>query len=108
MNHGKCLESLRVIVTDWRPKQILLTTCGAWSLPRAAKGFEARGALAGLWITHKNSTHVSREKISALLAVSSGDETVLSSDSAKLDGALLLRFFPDLARLAALPVVAAV
>jgi glycosyltransferase involved in cell wall biosynthesis len=42
--------------------QALLTTCGAWSLPRAAKGFEARNALAGLWITNKNSTHVSREK----------------------------------------------
>ena len=44
------------------PPQILLATCGAWSLPRAAKGFEARGALAGLWITNKNNTHVSQKK----------------------------------------------
>src|SRR5208282_5465891 len=42
--------------------QALLTTCGAWSLPRAAKGFEARNALAGLWITNKNSTHIGRDK----------------------------------------------
>jgi glycosyltransferase involved in cell wall biosynthesis len=44
------------------PPQILLATCGAWTLPRAAKGFEARNALAGLWITFKNSTQVSKEK----------------------------------------------
>ena len=49
-------------MTIEKPPQILLATCGAWSLPRAAKGFEARNALAGLWITFKNSTHVSREK----------------------------------------------
>src|SRR5208282_562455 len=47
-------------------------------------------------------------QISALLAISSGHETVLSSGSANLDGTRLLRPFPDLARLAALPVVAAV
>jgi len=49
-------------MTTRNPPQILLATCGAWSLPRAAKVFEARDALAGLWITNKNSTQVSQKK----------------------------------------------
>ncbi len=49
-------------MTARNPPQILLATCGAGSLPRAAKGFEARDALAGLWITNKNSTQVSQKK----------------------------------------------
>ena len=34
----------------------LLATCGGWHLPFTAKAFDARGALAGLWISGKNST----------------------------------------------------
>lgn len=42
--------------------QVLLATCGGWWLPHPAKAFEARGALAGLWISAKNSTGISPEK----------------------------------------------
>ncbi|MFZ1073957.1 MAG: glycosyltransferase family 4 protein [Verrucomicrobiia bacterium] len=36
--------------------QVLLTTCGSWHLRRTARAFQERGALAGLWISDKNST----------------------------------------------------
>ena len=36
--------------------QVLLTTCGGWWLRHTAKAFEARNALAGLWISDKNDT----------------------------------------------------
>jgi glycosyltransferase involved in cell wall biosynthesis len=42
--------------------QILLTTCGGWHLLRTAKGFQTRNALAGLWISTKNTTGVAEEK----------------------------------------------
>jgi len=38
--------------------RVLLTTCGGWHLSRTAKAFEARNALAGLWLSGKNSTGV--------------------------------------------------
>lgn len=44
------------------PPQVLLITCGDWHLPRTAKAFAQRGALAGLWISFKNSTKVPAEK----------------------------------------------
>ena len=42
--------------------QTLLITCGGWWLPHPARAFQTRNALAGLWITGKNSTGVSGEK----------------------------------------------
>ena len=42
--------------------QIMLTTGGGWYLPNTAKGFQARNALAGLWISGKNETAVSNDK----------------------------------------------
>lgn len=42
--------------------QVLLTTCGSWHLRQTARAFEARGALAGLWISDKNSTNLPAAK----------------------------------------------
>ena len=42
--------------------KVLLATCGAWWLPHPAKAFETRGALAGLWVSQKNSTSLPRGK----------------------------------------------
>ena len=42
--------------------QVLLVTCGGWWLPHPAKAFAARDALAGLWMTNKNSTNIAPEK----------------------------------------------
>jgi glycosyltransferase involved in cell wall biosynthesis len=42
--------------------KVLILSCGGWWLPHTAKAFEARGALAGLWITNKNSTQLPKEK----------------------------------------------
>ena len=42
--------------------KILLTTCGAWYLRQTARAFENRGALAGLWISDKNSTGLPADK----------------------------------------------
>jgi glycosyltransferase involved in cell wall biosynthesis len=42
--------------------QIHLTTCGGWYLPNTAKAFNARSALAGLWISSKNITGVPAKK----------------------------------------------
>ena len=39
--------------------KVLLSTCGSWYLPNTGKALEARGALAGLWISEKNRTGVS-------------------------------------------------
>jgi len=41
---------------DANAVRALFVTAGAWYLPHTAKAFEARGALAGLWISMKNST----------------------------------------------------
>ena len=41
--------------------KVLLATCGAWWLPHTAKAFESRDALAGFWISAKNSTKVSSD-----------------------------------------------
>ena len=40
----------------------LLATPGGWHLPQTARVFEKRQALAGLWISNKNSTQVSADK----------------------------------------------
>lgn len=42
--------------------QVLLATPGGWYLPHAARAFETRGALAGLWISTKNSTGIAPDK----------------------------------------------
>lgn len=42
------------------PPRVLLATCGSWWLPHPAKSFENRGALAGLWLSDKNRTGVSK------------------------------------------------
>jgi glycosyltransferase involved in cell wall biosynthesis len=47
---------------NWTEPKVLLATCGSWSLPRAAKAFDERGALAGLWISDKNRFGVPADK----------------------------------------------
>lgn len=42
--------------------QVLLTTCGSWHLRQTARAFQERGALAGLWISEKNSTGLPNNK----------------------------------------------
>jgi glycosyltransferase involved in cell wall biosynthesis len=42
--------------------QVLLATCGSWHLRQTARAFEDRGALAGLWISDKNSTGIAADK----------------------------------------------
>jgi glycosyltransferase involved in cell wall biosynthesis len=42
--------------------RILLATCGAWHLRQTAKAFLERDALAGLWISDRNSTGLPKEK----------------------------------------------
>jgi glycosyltransferase involved in cell wall biosynthesis len=49
-------------MSDTAPPKILLTTCGGWYLPNTASAFDTRGALAGLWISGKNSTGVPADK----------------------------------------------
>ena len=44
------------------PPKVLLASPGGWHLPNTAKAFETRGALAGLWISNKNSTGVAADK----------------------------------------------
>jgi glycosyltransferase involved in cell wall biosynthesis len=46
------------------PPQVLLATCGSWWLPHPAKAFENRRALAGLWLSDKNRTGVSKHLFS--------------------------------------------
>jgi glycosyltransferase involved in cell wall biosynthesis len=43
------------------PKALLIA-CGGWWLPHPAKGFEARNALAGLWISDKCRTGIAPDK----------------------------------------------
>jgi glycosyltransferase involved in cell wall biosynthesis len=42
--------------------QVLLATAGGWHLSNTAKAFAVRSALAGLWISGKNSTGVPADK----------------------------------------------
>jgi len=42
--------------------KVLLAAAGGWHLPHTAKAFEAREALAGLWISNKNSTRLPADK----------------------------------------------
>lgn len=42
------------------PLQVLVVTCGSWYLRETARAYQERGALAGLWISDKNSTGVDR------------------------------------------------
>ena len=42
--------------------QVVLATPGAWYLRHTAKAFEQRSALAGLWISDKNTTSVAPDK----------------------------------------------
>ena len=44
--------------------QVVLATPGGWHLPSTAKAFEQRDALAGLWISNKNSTGLPANKFS--------------------------------------------
>jgi len=44
--------------------KVLLTTCGGGYLPNTAKAFEARQALAGLWISDKNNAGLPAERYS--------------------------------------------
>lgn len=46
---------------DQVPK-ILLAACGGWHLPNTARAFHTRRALAGLWISNKNSTGLPPDK----------------------------------------------
>lgn len=41
---------------------VLLATCGSWYLRNTAKAFEARGSLAGFWISDANRSGISRPK----------------------------------------------
>ena len=43
--------------------QALLTTCGGWHLSHTAKAFEARGSLAGLWLTDRCRNGLPPEKV---------------------------------------------
>jgi hypothetical protein len=51
-----------LIIENHRLMQVVLATPGAWHLRSSAKAIEQRGALAGLWISHNNSTGISPEK----------------------------------------------
>ena len=42
--------------------QVVLATPGGWHLPSTARAFEQRDALAGLWISGKNSTDIASNK----------------------------------------------
>jgi glycosyltransferase involved in cell wall biosynthesis len=49
-------------MTGEKSPQVLLTTCGSWYLRQTARAFWNRGALAGLWISDKNSTGLPPDK----------------------------------------------
>jgi glycosyltransferase involved in cell wall biosynthesis len=51
-----------LIPENYHIMQVLLTAAGGGYLIHAAKAMEVRGALAGLWISNKNSTAVSAGK----------------------------------------------
>ncbi|MEO7297994.1 MAG: hypothetical protein ABI042_05395, partial [Verrucomicrobiota bacterium] len=42
--------------------QILLASGGSWYLPNTAKAFQQRDALAGLWVSNKNSSGLPPDK----------------------------------------------
>lgn len=42
--------------------EVLLATCGSWHFRQTARAFQDRDALAGLWISDKNSTGLPPEK----------------------------------------------
>jgi len=44
-----------------KEKSIWLGSCGGWHLPQTARALLRRNALAGLWITNKNSSHLPPE-----------------------------------------------
>lgn len=48
-------------VTRQNPR-VLLATAGSWYLRQTAQAMERSAALAGLWISDKNSTHITPEK----------------------------------------------
>jgi glycosyltransferase involved in cell wall biosynthesis len=45
-----------------QPPRALLACCGAWALRPTAKALSQRNALAGLWISDKNSTGIPKEE----------------------------------------------
>jgi glycosyltransferase involved in cell wall biosynthesis len=49
-------------MTIGKSHQVLLATCGASYLRPTARAFQERGALAGLWISEKNSTGLPLDK----------------------------------------------
>jgi glycosyltransferase involved in cell wall biosynthesis len=49
-------------MTIEKSPRILLATCGSWHLRQTARAFQERGALAGLWISNKNSAHLPPDK----------------------------------------------
>lgn len=42
--------------------QVLLATCGAWHLRQTGRAFECRDALAGVWISDRNTTNLPANK----------------------------------------------
>jgi glycosyltransferase involved in cell wall biosynthesis len=50
------MEEVEAMTNSAIPHRVWLATPGGWHLPNTAKAFEARGALAGLWISNKNSS----------------------------------------------------
>jgi glycosyltransferase involved in cell wall biosynthesis len=49
-------------MSDPKNLKVLLSAPGGWHLPHTAKAFEKRQALAGLWISNKNSTGLPRDQ----------------------------------------------
>jgi glycosyltransferase involved in cell wall biosynthesis len=47
---------------DTSAVRVLLATTGAWWLPKTAKAFDARNALAEFWCADKNSTNIPADK----------------------------------------------
>src|SRR6516164_9297902 len=42
--------------------QFLLAVCGSAHMPQIARALQNRNALAGLWMSHKNSTGIHKDK----------------------------------------------
>jgi glycosyltransferase involved in cell wall biosynthesis len=49
-------------MTIEKSPQVVLATCGSWHLRQTARAFHERGALAGLWVSDKNSTGLPPDK----------------------------------------------
>ncbi len=49
-------------MTATKKLNVLLTTPGAWHIPHTAKAFAARNALAGMWISEKNTANIPPDK----------------------------------------------